>query len=152
MFEGNTYWLFSITHSFFFHLHDILCVLNIHKNLISVHHFTKQNYVFLEFHPLYFFVKERSTGVILVKGACKNVVYMFPNSIVASSTLKMVAYVHELTSIDGWHKHLGHPSIKVVQNLVNLFSLPLTTNKLPSTCSSCSINKAYQQPFGTTNF
>ncbi|KAJ0087266.1 hypothetical protein Patl1_07395 [Pistacia atlantica] len=41
----------------------------------------------------------------------------------------MVAYVHERTSIDGWHKCLGHPSIKVVQNLVNLFSLPLTTNK-----------------------
>ena len=30
-----------------FHLHDTLCVPNIHKNLISVHHFTKQNDVFL---------------------------------------------------------------------------------------------------------
>ncbi|RVW63616.1 Retrovirus-related Pol polyprotein from transposon RE2 [Vitis vinifera] len=54
----------------------------------------------------------RSTGTILLRGACENGVYIFPNSMVAPSTPKMVAYVHERTSIDGWHKRLGHPSIK----------------------------------------
>lgn len=63
----------------------------------------------------------------------------------------MVANVHERTSIDGWHKHLGHPSLKIVQNLVNNFSLLVTTNKLSSLCSSCSINKAHQQPFRSTS-
>jgi hypothetical protein len=37
-----------------FHLHDTLCVSHIHKNLISVHHFTKHNNVFLELHPFFF--------------------------------------------------------------------------------------------------
>jgi hypothetical protein len=37
-----------------FHLHDTLCVPRIHKNLISVHHFTKHNNVFLELHPFFF--------------------------------------------------------------------------------------------------
>ncbi|RVW28582.1 Retrovirus-related Pol polyprotein from transposon RE2 [Vitis vinifera] len=57
-------------------------------------------------------VQARSTGAILLRGACENGVYIFPNSMVAPSTPKMVAYVHERTSIDGWHKRLGHPSIK----------------------------------------
>ena len=97
-------------------------------------------------------MKARSTGAILLRGTCENGVYIFPNSMVAPSTPKMVAYVHERTSFDGWHKRLGYPSIKVVQNLVNLFSLPLTTNKLPLSCPSCSINKVHQQPFGSTSF
>ncbi|KAL6321118.1 hypothetical protein AAG906_012890 [Vitis piasezkii] len=87
-----------------------------------------------------------------LSSACENGIYIFPNSMVAPSTPKMVAYVHEWTSIDGWHKRFGHPSIKVVQNLVNLFSLLLTTNKLPLSCPSCSINKTHQQPFGSTSF
>ena len=38
-----------------FHLRDTLFVPKIQKNLISVHHFTKHNNVYLEFHPSYFF-------------------------------------------------------------------------------------------------
>ena len=134
-----------------FFLRDTLCVPHIHKNLISVHHFTKQNNVFVEFHPFYFLVKEQKTGAILLRGACENGVYVFPNSPIASS-FKMVSNVHERTSIDGWHKRLGHPSIKIVQSLVNHFSLPLTSNKLSSSCTSCSINKAHQQPFRSNSF
>ena len=56
--------------------------------------------------------------------------------------------MHERTSIDGWHKRLGHPSIKIVHYLVKKFSLPISSTKnLSSLCPSCSINKAHQQPF-----
>ena len=83
--------------------------------------------------------------MILLKGACKNGIYTFPESIVAS---KNVANVHERTSIDGWHKRLGHPRIKIVHHLVKNFSLPISSTKnLSSLCHSCSINKAHQQPF-----
>ncbi|KAL6347082.1 hypothetical protein AAG906_012333 [Vitis piasezkii] len=61
---------------------------------------------------IYMILYARSTGAILLRGACENGIYIFPNSMVAPSTPKMVAYVHERTSIDGWHKCLGHPSIK----------------------------------------
>ena len=50
--------------------------------------------------------------------------------------------------MDGWHKCLGHPSIKIVHHLVKKFSLPISSTKtLSSLCHSCSINKAHQQPF-----
>jgi hypothetical protein len=45
-----------------FTLRDTLCVPNLCKNLISVHHLTKQNNVFVEFHPFHFFCRTRSQG------------------------------------------------------------------------------------------
>ena len=128
-----------------FTLRDTLCVPNLCKNLISFHHLTKQNNVFVEFHPFYFLVKDKISGAILLKEACNNGIYTFPESIVAS---KKVANVHERTSIDGWHKRLRHPSIKIVHHLVKKISLPISSTKnLSSLCHSCSINKAHQQPF-----
>jgi len=66
-----------------FQLNDTLCVPSIRKNLVSVHHFTTQNNIFIEFHPFYFLVKDQITGAILLKGACENGV--FPDSLVGSS-------------------------------------------------------------------
>jgi hypothetical protein len=83
-----------------FILRDTLCVPNICKNLISVHHFTSQNNVFLEFHPFYFLVKDQTTGATLLRRACESGVYHFPNSLVGSNS-KIVANVHERTSFDG---------------------------------------------------
>uniref|UniRef100_A0A2N9H783 CCHC-type domain-containing protein n=1 Tax=Fagus sylvatica TaxID=28930 RepID=A0A2N9H783_FAGSY len=79
-----------------FILRDTLCVPNLCKNLISVHHLTKQNNVFVELHPFHFFVKDKITGAILIRGACDNGVYTFPGKMVASSS-PMVANVHERT-------------------------------------------------------
>ncbi|KAL6348523.1 hypothetical protein AAG906_013143 [Vitis piasezkii] len=53
------------------------------KNLIFVHHLTKQNNVFVEFHPFHFLVKDKITGVILLRGACNNGIYTFSASMVA---------------------------------------------------------------------
>ncbi|KAJ0086501.1 hypothetical protein Patl1_07025 [Pistacia atlantica] len=130
-----------------FILSDTLCVPKLSKNLISVHHLTKQNNVFVEFHPFHFFVKDKITGAILLQGACENDVYTFPESMMSSPS-KMVANAHERTSIDGWHKRLRPPSFRIVQHLVKKISLPVAkTNKISQLCSSCSINKAHQQPF-----
>ena len=85
-----------------FHLHDTLCVPTIQKNLISVHHFTKHNNVYLEFYPTYFLVKDRITGVILLKGECEDGVYPFSEHLPPNSK-NVIAYVHERTTPDGWH-------------------------------------------------
>ena len=59
-------------------------------------------------------MKDKISGAILLKGSCNNGIYTFSESIVASK-------VHERTSIDGWKKRLGHPSIKIVHHLVKKF-------------------------------
>jgi len=129
-----------------FRFPNTLCVPYLCKNLISVHHLTKHNNVFVELHPLYFFVKDKHIEMILLRGTCSNGVYTFPKPMVPSS-LKVLAYVHERTSTDGWHKCLNHPSPKIVAHLVKSFSLPVSSSKLSSLCNSCSINKAHQLPF-----
>ena len=89
--------------------------------------------------------------VVLLKGVCENGIYTLPNLLVQASP-KMVANVHERTSINGWHKHLGHPFQKIVHHLVKNFSLPIIQEEHSShLCTSCSITKAHKQPFRTNS-
>lgn len=55
-----------------FYFHYTLRVLNIHKNLIFVYYFIKQNIIFVEFHPFYFLVKDQATWVTLLRGVYEN--------------------------------------------------------------------------------
>ncbi|KAF8378637.1 hypothetical protein HHK36_029986 [Tetracentron sinense] len=81
-----------------FKVQDTLCVPDINKNLISVHHFTKQNNVLLEFHPNFFLVKDRRTGEIILQGPCEHGIYPLPSSSAATP----VALIHERTSATGF--------------------------------------------------
>jgi len=127
-----------------FQVQDTLCVPTSNQNLISVHHFTKHNNVFLEFHPSCFFIKDQWTREILLQGPCQNGVYPLPHP--RASTL--IAMVHERTSINGWHQRLGHPSSKVVARMITSFSLPDSSNSsISHFYDSCSINKSHCLPF-----
>jgi hypothetical protein len=44
-----------------FDLNNILHVHSASKNLLSVHRFTLDNHVFVEFHPFFFLIKEQAT-------------------------------------------------------------------------------------------
>ena len=71
-------------------------------------------------------MKDRITGAILLKGECEDGVYPFPEHL-RPNFKNVVAYVHERTTLDGWHKRLGHPLSKLVNHLIHVFSL--STNK-----------------------
>jgi histone deacetylase 1/2 len=66
------------------HLNNCLHVPHATKNLFSVHRFTKDNNVFIEFHPWYFFVKDQATKRVLLKGRCVRGLY----SLISSSPIK----------------------------------------------------------------
>ena len=126
--------------------------LKLKKKLIYVHHFTKQNNVYLEFHPSYFLVNDRIMGATLLKGACEDGVYPLPETMTMASK-PAIAYVHERTTTDGWHKRLGHPSSKIAQHPIRTFSLPVRKKKENSSlCVSCSHNKAHRQTFQSHGF
>lgn len=82
--------------SHIFHLRGTLYIARIKKSLVSVHHVTKHNKFFLEFHPSYFFVKDRTTGTTLLSGECEHNVYPLPDSVAHIFPTK-VAYVYECT-------------------------------------------------------
>ena len=56
-------------------LDKILCVPDIHKNLISVYRLCSTNQVSVEFFPAHFQVKDLSTGTPLLQGRTKNELY-----------------------------------------------------------------------------
>lgn len=127
-----------------FHVDDTLYVPTINKNLISGHHFIKQNNVILKFHPTYFLVEDRRTGEIQLQGPCENGVYPLPSS----STATPIAFIHERTFVVSWHQRLGHLSSKVINRLISNFSIPISLCSSASTnCHLCAINKAHRLPF-----
>jgi histone deacetylase 1/2 len=57
------------------HLHNILHVPQANKNLVSFNRITRDNNVFLEFHPDHFLVKEQGTKKTLLQGRCERGLY-----------------------------------------------------------------------------
>jgi hypothetical protein len=53
-----------------FHLRNILHVPHASKNLLSVHRFTYNNGLFIEFHPFFFLIKDQVTRRIIHRGWC----------------------------------------------------------------------------------
>ena len=127
-------------------LKDVLYVLDIQKNLISVYRMCNTNGVSVEFFPAHFQVKDLSTGARLLQGKTKNELYEWPvNSSIATS---MFASPTPKTDLPSWHARLGHPSLPILKALISKFSLPIShslQNQL--LCSDCSINKSHKLPF-----
>jgi len=60
------------------HLNNVLHVPQAKKNLVSVHRLTKDNKVFLEFHPNFFLIKDQVTRKTLLEGRCRDGLYPLP--------------------------------------------------------------------------
>ena len=129
-----------------FHLHNVLHVPYITKNLISVHKFTYDTNTFIEFHPSYFLVKDRPTGRVLLRGLSRNGLCLFPsafNKLPSSS----FAFVGERTSPTQWHSRLGHPAFRIVHHVLSKFDLPVISSKTITPCSACFSSKSKQLSF-----
>jgi histone deacetylase 1/2 len=130
-----------------FTLSKLLHVPHIQKNLISISQFTSDNNVYLEFHSSFFFVKDEATGRILLHDKPKYGLYIFPTSI--SPTNHPQTYLSQRAPLDVWHCRMGHPSYQTVRHLVSKFSLPTSSNKIPSICSACQQGKSHRLPFSS---
>jgi hypothetical protein len=101
-------------------LPNMLHVPQLTKNLFSIHKLAHDNNAIVEFHSDLFYIKEKTTGTILLQGRSKDGLYpLIPSS---KSTSSPVAYVGERTSADQWHKRLGHPSSRIVNNITSHFN------------------------------
>jgi hypothetical protein len=130
-------------------LNHVLHVPSTHKNLISVHRFTLDNDTFIEFHPYFFFIKDRKTKKVLLHGPCRGGLYPLPPS--TSKFWKLVFSAIKISS-HRWHSRLGHPSRDIVRRVVSKNNLPCasfdSTNE--SVCDACACAKAYQLPYSVS--
>jgi histone deacetylase 1/2 len=87
-------------------LNNVLYAPQANKNLASVHRLAADNDAFFEFHPNYFFIKDRATKKVLLRGRCKGGLYPLES---ASSSNKSL-FSATTPSSSRWHNRLGHPS------------------------------------------
>lgn len=125
----------------FFKLSNTLCAPTIKRNLLSVSKFCQDNLTSIEFFPFHFSVKDLKTQIPLVHGQSRDGLYEWP-----SGSSPQVHLTSTTTSMFTWHRRLGHPHARVLNFLLNKFSLPCSREKI-SFCNSCSSNKAHRHPF-----
>jgi hypothetical protein len=128
-----------------FTLQSLLHVPQIEKNLISVNQFTKDNNVFIEFHPYCFRVKDLRTGTLLLQGPSKGGLYPWPTSL--PPRLSNHALVGEKVSLDQWHHRFGHPAFKIVRRVLLSKQLPVLSNKSVHVCPACQQGKSHRLHF-----
>jgi histone deacetylase 1/2 len=126
-------------------LRDVLHVPSVTRNLLSVPRFTRDNNVFFEFHPWYFFVKDRATREILLRGGVHGGLYRVDNPSVRRvfSGLRV--------SREQWHARLGHPATPVVKHILHRNKLPLDSSSNNVICDSCQQGKSHQLPFPSSD-
>jgi hypothetical protein len=103
-------------------VNNILSVNNIpqsSKNLISVHHFTRENHVFLELHPWHFLIKDRATRRTLHHSKVEGGLYSL-------KSIKKQVCVATKTSHARWHNQLGHPSLQIMDRVLSQNKLPVS--------------------------
>jgi hypothetical protein len=127
-----------------FDLSNILHVPMITKNLLLVHQFTKDTNTFFEFHPDYFFLKDRRSGKVLLRGPNNHGLYQFPPT---SNKPCSSALIGERVSLPQWHLRLGQPAFKLVRQVISSFNLPVSSTKHFELCPACLGSKSKQLSF-----
>jgi hypothetical protein len=131
-------------------LNNVLHVPSANKNLISVHKFTLDNDIFIEFHPFNFFIKDRKTKRVLLQGPCRGGLYPLPSF--ASKLRKLIFNVTRF-SVDHWHNRLGHPARDIVVRVIRENKLPCASLDTisHSVCDPCLRAKARQLPYSVSS-
>ena len=122
----------------------MLHVPQIQKNLLSVSKFTTDNNVYFEFHPSYFCVKDPMSGTTLFHDKHSQGLYSLSHSQSSSSPS---AFMGIRISLDGWHSQLGHPSFRIVRQVVSQNNLGLQWSSASSVCHACQLGKSHRLPF-----
>ena len=134
-------------------LKDILVVPQLKENLISIAKLTTDNYCVFACFPWGFVIKDLATGVILLKGPVKDNLYPIPAHALSAAFRKLschsaIARTAKIAPCSTWHRRLGHPGSKILQQLVT-DNLICTSDKLSSMmfCDACQAGKSKHLPF-----
>ena len=147
-------------------LSSLLHVPAMKKNLLSVSKFAKDNKVYFEFHSDVCYVKCQDSKRILLRGHLKDGLYAFhefshsPQSSLCTNVSKTCndslvqncnknsyhCNVVLSTTVDTWHKRLGHPSDFILSQVLKSCNVSYKNNKT-TFCNSCCLGKHHKLPF-----
>lgn len=126
------------------HVHH---VPEIAKDLISDHKLSHDNNVFFEFHPSYYFIKDRATRRLLLEGRCESGLYPLKPADIDHLKHALVMSVSKAQ----WHARLGHPSPQVFRSILRFHSLPSLNESSELVCNVCQVAKSHQLPYSSSN-
>ena len=130
------------SHSHSLKLQNILHVLNIKKNLLSIYWLTNDNYVYVEFHADHCIIKEEGNGRPLLKGTVRDGLYLlnrFNNP--------PVAFVAEKVAMELWHQRLEHPHLKILHRIIATHGLPTLVYNKNSFFDAWLSSKSHKLPY-----
>jgi hypothetical protein len=123
-------------------LHDVLIAPALIKNFISVHQFTRDNLVSIEFDNFGLSVKDYLTKVEIARFNSSGDLYTLHGAPAADPPTSMAA------SVDLWHHRLGHPHTATLSSTLSEFSINCTRDiHNSSVCPLCQQGKHVRLPF-----
>jgi hypothetical protein len=135
-----------------FYLNNILIAPDMVQSLLSVRHFTTDNWCSMEFEPFDLSVKDLTTKNVIVRLNSTGPLYTMrlPGSLTPSSSVvaALAAIPHALTVVapTTWHRRLGHPSPDTLSSLSRSSFIHCTSNKYDF-CHACRLGKHTRLPF-----
>jgi histone deacetylase 1/2 len=144
------------------HLNNMLLVLALTKNLLSVNKFSRDNKAFFEFHPNHYCIKKQDSNEVLLHGSVgRDGLYSFfpqlprsnsSNGIQHPSNKDCYALCNQLElsnspdSLALWHNRLGHPNYNSLKHVLSHCNIPYTKSIKLVFCNSCAAAKSHRLP------
>jgi hypothetical protein len=116
------------------------------KNLISVHAFTCDNWVSVEFDPFGFSIKDLLTRMVLLRCDSTGELYPLSKTTTRSSNHHNFYVQH---SGDLWHTCLGHPGHNQLHQVLRSFDF--SCSKASYSWHACHLGKNVRLPFPDSN-
>jgi hypothetical protein len=135
-----------------FYLNNILLAPDMVQSLLSVHHFTTDNWCSMEFDLFGLSVKDLTTKNVIIRSNSTGPLYMMrlPGSLPPSSraVAALAAVPHTLTAVapTTWHCRLDHPGPDIISSL-SRSSLIQCTSMKHDFCHACQLGKHTRLPF-----
>jgi hypothetical protein len=119
------------------YLKNVLHVPEVTHNLLSIKKLTRDNNVFVEFHPDDVFVKDRDSRDVILSSRSRGGLYPIGAPPVQDFSSIRVSSAE-------WHCRLGHPASQVVQHVLHRHDLPIdSSHKNTFMCDVCQQGKSH---------
>lgn len=60
------------------------------------------------------------------------------------------SFLGERASLERWHSCMGHPSSRIVRQIISKANLPVSPNKGPEVCATCQFEKSHKLPLSSS--
>jgi hypothetical protein len=100
-----------------FYLNNVLVTPDIIQNLLSVHHFTTDNWCSIEFNPFSLSMKDLSTWNMITRCNSSGPLYTMCLPSHPASSSHVAAPLALVTSTSTWHRCLIHPGVDILSKL-----------------------------------